>query len=155
MSVASGAQKIQPQQQHQRRQILVALGVIFNDVGEIIVARRNDPRNKSNHNKWEFPGGKIEFGEHPSQAVVREIREEIGVATSVVRLHNIYSWHHVDRKHIQIILIVYVLKLAPNQQPRPSCREVKEVRLMTPEQALKLDQLPNNKQILRDIINSV
>ena len=54
----------------------IALG--DND-GRILLAKR--PRNKPMAGLWEFPGGKIENGETPEQALMREIDEELGVNT--------------------------------------------------------------------------
>ncbi|WP_445996911.1 (deoxy)nucleoside triphosphate pyrophosphohydrolase [Okibacterium fritillariae] len=58
----------------------VAAAIIEQD-GLVLVCRRNLDRDFGG--KWEFPGGKIEPGESPSQALVREIREELGVTVSV------------------------------------------------------------------------
>ncbi len=56
----------------------VALGVIERD-GKILIAQRKDP-NPLWDRKWEFPGGKVDAGETPEEAVVREIVEETGLS---------------------------------------------------------------------------
>ena len=52
---------------------VVAVCAIIQDGHKILCTRRNDT------GKWEFPGGKVEEGESYSEALVREIQEELGV----------------------------------------------------------------------------
>jgi len=54
---------------------------------------------------WEFPGGKIERNETPEQAIVREVREELGVrATPVERLHSVaHDYAHGTRVEIVFV----------------------------------------------------
>jgi ADP-ribose pyrophosphatase YjhB (NUDIX family) len=57
--------------------------------------------------KWTLPGGGVEFGEHPEEAVVREVAEETGLEVVVNRLEKVNS--HVDENdlayyhHVQLI----------------------------------------------------
>ena len=57
--------------------LYVAACALLDTDGRILIARR--PEGKPMAGLWEFPGGKIEPGETPEQAVVRELREELGV----------------------------------------------------------------------------
>ena len=59
--------------------IPVALGLLINDQGQFLITLRNDPKAKWAHLKWEIPGGGVEKGETPEQAVIRELREEVGI----------------------------------------------------------------------------
>jgi 8-oxo-dGTP diphosphatase len=47
--------------------------------GRVLIAQR--PEGKSMAGLWEFPGGKIEQGETPEQALIRELHEELGIET--------------------------------------------------------------------------
>ncbi|MEV7679583.1 (deoxy)nucleoside triphosphate pyrophosphohydrolase [Streptomyces sp. NPDC088341] len=52
------------------------------DRGRLLAARRSAPPELAG--RWELPGGKLEPGEGPEQALVRELREELGVETQPV-----------------------------------------------------------------------
>ncbi|MFN3835776.1 MAG: (deoxy)nucleoside triphosphate pyrophosphohydrolase [Glycocaulis sp.] len=57
--------------------LLVAACALVDPDGRVLIAQR--PDGKALAGFWEFPGGKIEPGEHPEGAIVRELREELGV----------------------------------------------------------------------------
>lgn len=59
--------------------LCVAAAMILDDAGAVLCVRRGASRYASTAEKWEFPGGKIEPGETPAQAAVREVREELGL----------------------------------------------------------------------------
>lgn len=53
---------------------------------------------------WEFPGGKIEEGETPAEAIVREIREELGIPVRAEAIIGRYR-HRYDFGSVEVILI--------------------------------------------------
>lgn len=55
----------------------VVAGLIHDPRGRLLACRR--PPDKHLAGKWEFPGGKVEPGESPAQALVRELREELAI----------------------------------------------------------------------------
>jgi 8-oxo-dGTP diphosphatase len=50
---------------------------MIDEDGRVLIARR--PEGKPMAGYWEFPGGKIEPGENPEAAIIREVQEELGV----------------------------------------------------------------------------
>ncbi|WP_211259868.1 (deoxy)nucleoside triphosphate pyrophosphohydrolase [Streptomyces violens] len=58
--------------------VRVVVGGAVLDRGRLLAARRSAPPELAG--RWELPGGKVEDGETPEQALVRELREELGVA---------------------------------------------------------------------------
>lgn len=59
--------------------ILVAAALLIDTDGRVLLAQR--PEGKSLAGLWEFPGGKVEPGETPEAALIRELHEELGIET--------------------------------------------------------------------------
>lgn len=59
--------------------LLVAAVALIDKDGRVLLAQR--PEGKSMAGLWEFPGGKVEDGETPESALIRELHEELGIET--------------------------------------------------------------------------
>ena len=59
--------------------LVVAVALVDAD-GRVLIAQR--PDNKTMGGLWELPGGKVEFGELPEEALIRELYEELGIDVS-------------------------------------------------------------------------
>lgn len=68
-------------------------GAVFQD-GKILLVQE-----KLDNNRWTLPGGWVDVGEPPSQAVMREIYEESGYETRVVKLLAVYDRNHPRHGH--------------------------------------------------------
>ncbi len=63
-----------------QRMLTVAAAALFDESGRILLAQR--PEGKAMAGLWEFPGGKIEAGETPEAALVRELDEELAIVVN-------------------------------------------------------------------------
>ena len=60
--------------------LLVVAAALVDVDGRVLIAQR--PKGKELEGLWEFPGGKIDAGERPEDALIRELREELGVTVT-------------------------------------------------------------------------
>ena len=79
--------------------VYVAAAALFRPTGEVLLAQR--PEGKSMAGLWEFPGGKIETGETPERALVRELSEELAITVSEDHLEPItFASHTYESFHL-------------------------------------------------------
>jgi 8-oxo-dGTP diphosphatase len=57
--------------------VLVAACALLNEEGKVLIAKR--PPGRPLAGLWEFPGGKVDLGEDPETALIRELLEELGI----------------------------------------------------------------------------
>jgi 8-oxo-dGTP diphosphatase len=75
--------------------VCVVAGALFDRDGNVLIAQR--PAGKHMAGRWEFPGGKVAPGESESEALVRELREELGVTVTASRPFMRLSHTYPDR----------------------------------------------------------
>ncbi len=111
------------------KQILVVLGYVQNDAGEVLLSQRFEPTNPIVHLKWEFPGGTNRFGETLEQTCVRELKEELGIDVETIDLfpHPVsHMWDFSDAR-VQILLLCFRCRLLKGA-PQPMEEEVNDAR---------------------------
>jgi 8-oxo-dGTP diphosphatase len=85
--------------------LLVVAAALVDADNRVLVAQR--PEGKAFAGLWEFPGGKIEEGERPEQALARELAEELGVDACVSCMQPLaFASHAYERFHLLMPLFV-------------------------------------------------
>lgn len=80
----------------------VVAGILEQD-GRILICRRR--ADQSHPLKWEFPGGKVESGEDPQTALLRELHEELGIAAAGAEEITRYEFAYPGRNPILLIFL--------------------------------------------------
>jgi len=75
--------------------ILVVAAALYDAQGRVLIAQR--PPGKHQAGRWEFPGGKVTPGEAEPEALVRELREELGIEVGASRPFMRLTYTYPDR----------------------------------------------------------
>ncbi|HMK89150.1 MAG TPA: (deoxy)nucleoside triphosphate pyrophosphohydrolase [Methylocystis sp.] len=87
------------------RVLLVVAAALVDADGRVLVAQR--PQGKALAGLWEFPGGKIDPGERPEQALARELAEELGIDACVSCMQPLaFASHAYEDFHLLMPLFV-------------------------------------------------
>ena len=114
------------------RKLVVA--ALIEEAGKILLSRRR--ADQSLPLCWEFPGGKVEPGEAPEAALVRELREELGCGALVGGIAEIVFHAYED---FDLYMLVYRCTIADG---RPHAVQVADVAWFTPAELPSLDLPP-------------
>ncbi len=101
------------------RQPLVVVAAVAVRGGRVMVCRRR--AGVHNGLKWEFPGGKIEPGESPEAALVRELKEELGIEARVGRIEDAVYHRYADR---DVLVLFYRCEIASGEPEALDCAEI-------------------------------
>lgn len=124
-----------------RARVLVVAALLTRPDGRVLLTQR--PADKAHGLGWEFPGGKLEPGEAPAEALERELREEIDVAVEVGAV-----WHvlHHPYPDFDLLMLVYHCRLRGGEEPR--CREVADLAWVRPEELSSYAILPADEPLV-------
>ncbi|MFJ9628490.1 (deoxy)nucleoside triphosphate pyrophosphohydrolase [Streptomyces sp. NPDC091280] len=125
--------------------IVVVGAALFDGGHRLLAARRSAPPELAG--RWELPGGKVEPGEHPEAALVRELREELGVeAETVARVPGEWPLRP------PYVLKVWTARLLPaSPRPRP-LQDHDELRWLAPADVWTVDWLDQDVPAVREAL---
>lgn len=122
---------------------LVVAALVRDGEGRVLMSRRR--ADQPMPNLWEFPGGKVEPGEHPEAALVREVREELGCAIEVGPIRDVVFHAYPD---FDLYMLVYEGNVT-SEVPRPI--QVAEVAWIVPTDLPALALLPADYPLARKL----
>ena len=102
--------------------VCVVATALIDEASRVLIQRR--PNERQHGGLWEFPGGKIEPGEGPIAAVIREIAEELDIALAAENLFPISFSASAPSAWPQVLLLLYGCR---TWQGNPTCEEGAEL----------------------------
>ena len=129
---------------------IVVTGLIENDKNQFLISQRSDPKIAEAHMKWDFPGGAIDFGETPKEALKREIKEETSLDVIIGEMiPECYSkvWLHEDFK-IHAVVLCYRCKLIGGTLSSKD-HKINDLKWISKREFDEYDFLPSIKLFLK------
>ncbi|MDF7777884.1 (deoxy)nucleoside triphosphate pyrophosphohydrolase [Sphingomonas sp. AOB5] len=122
--------------------LLVVAAALVDADGRVLVQQR--PPGKPMAGLWEFPGGKIEPGERPEAALIRELHEELGIDVEAACLAPAtFASEPLGDRHL--LLLLYALR---KWKGVPEARHATALKWVKPLELHRLDMPPADKPLI-------
>jgi 8-oxo-dGTP diphosphatase len=126
--------------------VTTVVAAIIQRSGRILIGQRKD---LGHHPlKWEFPGGKVEPGETPEAALIRELQEELGIQARIDRELMRYEYQYPGRSRILLIFYRVV-----DFEGEPRNLDFDQIRWELPELLREYDFLEGDAQFVGQVPN--
>ena len=127
--------------------VLVAACALADADGRVLLAQR--PQGKAMAGLWEFPGGKIEDGERPEQTLIRELKEELGIAVSEACLAPLTFASH-SYPDFQLLMPLYVCR---RWDGTVIAREAQQLAWVKPNKLRDYEMPPADVPLISHLMN--
>jgi XTP/dITP diphosphohydrolase len=152
---ALGQMKYYLQKQYGGEHVVVPIAIIIKN-GKILMAKRNDPLRPDFHNKWEFPGGRMDIGETIEENLIREANEEIGYKLEIIeKINHIATEYQSGRSwQYQVYLLPHVCRITGGEGKLRDA-EVLEIKWFDLDDVLKVELIGNNAVMYENILSEL
>jgi 8-oxo-dGTP diphosphatase len=128
-------------ERQKRSIVIVAACALLNEEGAVLIARR--PLGRPLAGLWEFPGGKVEAGEEPEEALIRELAEELGIEIAKGDLTPLtFASHAYPDFHL--LMPVYLCR---RWRGSVAANEGQELAFVRPEELCRYDMPPADEPL--------
>ena len=119
--------------------LIVSAGLIMKE-GKILVTQRKE--DSSHALLWEFPGGKVEEGEEPREALRRELKEELDIEVEVGAVFEVVYQHYPE---YPVLLLSYHCRIEKGKPKPIGCHDLRWINL---NELKRLAMLPADEYII-------
>ncbi|HVW56377.1 MAG TPA: 8-oxo-dGTP diphosphatase MutT [Rhizobiaceae bacterium] len=127
--------------------LLVAACALVDRDGRVLIAQR--PAGKALAGLWEFPGGKVEAGETPEDALIRELEEELGIVTKKACLAPFtFASHRYETFHL--LMPLYICRQFSGT---PAAREGQALKWVRPKDMRSYPMPPADEPLVSFLID--
>ena len=143
--MSSNTQSFSKSREYPKRPFVGVGAVFLNDNKILMMKREHEPRGV-----WSIPGGLIELGETAAEAIIREMKEEIGVDIEVKSLVGVYDYKVRDKNNIikyHYVIIDYLV----NQKEGQNILEHETLKWIKIEDLDKYNVIKTHKKLVEDL----
>jgi 8-oxo-dGTP diphosphatase len=125
--------------------LFVVAAALIDDQGRILLQQR--PPGLTMAGLWEFPGGKVERGESPENALVRELREELGIGVEAAVLTPLsFASEALGNRHL--VLLLYAIREWTGE---PTALHAAELSWVVPSAMTQLPMPPADRPLVQQL----
>ncbi len=125
--------------------VFCSAAIILNSKKECLITSRNNKTSLKNY--FEFPGGKLEINEGFEDALIRELKEELGI---IIFQENLSHFMHITHKYDDFFLYMHVYLIKNFEQTFKSA-DGEKIIWVNKDNLLNINILPANKIIINKI----